>query len=258
MNNYVTSMRTTDGSVIKLECHDALPSTSRLAKEYAKINYPDRYVVFSEARKKTNEKGKSVVEKGVFMSLILRPSIFPSQAGLLSALSTVAFTTALQAHTTKEIGIGWVSDVYCNGRLFGKVTIEGKLDNHTTYEYIIISFSATLTDEDFPPRMTDLVKQVFESDSSSIALIVAKNILNAFFTLYPNLKTGAKFMDLYSKRFILRGQKIKRLTNGKKETCKVLGINMENCSLMVEDSNKKVITVTKPTSVIIPKKIKLK
>ena len=47
-NNYVSSMRAQDGSMIKLECHDALHSTSKLARAYAKIGYPDRYVVFSE------------------------------------------------------------------------------------------------------------------------------------------------------------------------------------------------------------------
>ena len=36
MNSPVISVRVSDGSVIKLECHDALPSTARLAKEYAK------------------------------------------------------------------------------------------------------------------------------------------------------------------------------------------------------------------------------
>ena len=52
MSHYVTTMRASDGSVVKLECHDALPSTSHLARQYAKIGYPDRYVVFAEGKKK--------------------------------------------------------------------------------------------------------------------------------------------------------------------------------------------------------------
>jgi hypothetical protein len=45
-------MRASDGSVVKLECHNALPSTAKLAREYAKRGYPDRYVVFAEGKKK--------------------------------------------------------------------------------------------------------------------------------------------------------------------------------------------------------------
>ena len=175
-------MRAVDGSVIKLECHDSLPSTARLAKQYAQNSrdYPDRYVIFAEERKRATDAGKQIVERGVFMSLILRPSIFPSQAGLLSALSAAAFATALEEHTTRKIGIGWVSDIFCGDKQIGKVSIEGKLDDFTSYEYLIVSFSATLSDEDFPPRMTDLVRQVFEPENSSIALIIAKHILNNF------------------------------------------------------------------------------
>jgi len=167
-------------------------------------------------------------------------------------------TTALEEHTTKPLGIGWVSKIYCNGKMIGDVTIEGKLDNFTSYEFIIVTFSAALSAEDFPPRLTDLIRKVFESENSSISVIIAKNILNKFFPLYANMKNHAKFMDVYRQKFILRGQKIKYISDGKKQTCKILGIDQDTCALMVEDSSKKVIHLSTPNKVIIPKKISVK
>lgn len=259
--NPVLTMRASDGSVVKIECHDALPSTSALAKQYAKAAYPDRYVVFAEGSRKLDADGrpKDDVEHGIFMSCILRPSIFPSQASLISALSAVAMTAGLEEHTTKKIGIGWVSKIYCDGKAIGSSTIEGKLDNFTSYEYIIVNFSISLSEENFPPRLNDLIRKVFESENISIPVIIAKNILNKFFTYYSNLKNNSKFMDVYRQKFILRGHKIKYLNaDGKRETCKVLGVNTEDCSLMVEDSEKKVIYISTPNKVIIPKKIAIK
>ena len=258
MNNYVTSVRMSDGSIVKLECHDALHSTARLAREYAKAGYPDRYVVFAEERQMLDADGKfkGDTEKGVFISCILRPSIFPSQAALISSLSAVAMATALDEHTTNDIGIGWVSNIYCNGSMIGNATIEGKLDNFTSYEYIIVNFSVILNDKNFPPRVTDLIRKVFESENSSVGVIIAKNMLNKFFHFYRNLKDHSKYMDIYRQKFILRGQKIKYISSGKKETCKVLGIDPDNCSLTVENSEKKVIQISTPNKVIIPKKIK--
>ena len=260
MSHYVTTMRATDGSVIKLECHDALTSTSRLAKQYAKLSYPDRYVVFAEGKKKLDADGKyrGDVERGVYMSCILRPSIFPSQAALISAMSAVAMSTALEEHTTHNIGIGWVSKIYCDGRLIGEVTIEGKLDNFTSYEFLIVTFSASLTEENFPPRLTDLIRKVFESDNSSVYVIIAKTILNKFFPLYSNIKNHAKFMDIYRQKFIMRGQKIRYASNDGKQTCKVLGVDEDNCSLIVEDSRKEIIKINTPNKVTIPKKISIK
>ena len=260
MNNSVITARVSDGSVIKLECHDALPSTARLAKEYAKYGYPDRYVIFSEGRKKFDTDGKEFgeIERGVFMSCILRPSIFPSQAALINSLSAVALATALEEHTTKNIGIGWVSKVYCDGKLVGDVTVEGKLDNFTSYEYIIITFSVVLSEESFPPRINDIIRKVFDSENISVPMIIAKNILNKFFPLYVNIKNNSEFMDKYRQKFILRGQKIKYINDGKKQTCKVLDINYEDASLEVETKDKKNVRILTPNKVIIPKKITLK
>ena len=260
MSHYVTTMRGSDGSVIKLECHDALPSTSRLAKQYAKLGYPDRYVVFAEGKKKYDADGKyrGDIEHGVYMSCILRPSIFPSQASLISALSAVAMSTALEEHTTHKIGIGWVSKIYCDGKLIGDVTIEGKLDNFTSYEFIVVTFSAVLSPEDFPPRLTDLIRKVFESDNSSVSVIIAKNILNKFLPLYSNIKNNTKFMDIYRQKFIMRGLKVRYTSNEGKQSCKILGVDPNDCSLIVEDSHKKTTKLYTPNKVAVPKRISIK
>ena len=238
-------------SMVKLEYHERLDSVSALAREYAKNGYPDRYAVLAEYDGAHEADGK-----GLYMSLILRPSIFPSQAGLLSSLSAVALTLALDEHTTKKLGIGWVSSIYCNGRCIGGVTIEGKLDNHTTYEYIIINFAVKLSKEDFPNRITDLIKKVFESDNTSVAVIIAKTLLSKFFPLYANIKNPQKFMNKYKERFALGGVRLKYLADGKKKACKALGVNPTDCALIVENRGEGIIHITNPNIVIIPKSIR--
>ena len=199
MNYNLTTMRASDGSVVKIECHDALPSTARIARERAKLGYPDRYVIFAEGKKKLDSDGKyrGNIERGVYMSCILRPSIFPSQASLISSLSTVAALTALEEHTTHKLGIGWVSKLYCDGKFIGDITIEGKLDNFTSYEYIIVNFSIALGEAEFPPRLTDIIKKVFERDNSSIYIIIAKNILNKFFSVIGFCRNKKEYFIRY-------------------------------------------------------------
>ena len=252
MATSLLSIRTSDNSIVKLECHDRVESCAAIAREYANEGYADRFAVISEYDYKYG--GES---RGIYMSLLLRPSFFPSQAGLLSSLATVAFIRALEEHTTKRLGIGWVSNIYCEGKQIGGVNIEGKLDNFTTYEYVIINFAAKLSGEDFPPRMTDLARKVFESDSNSITTLISKNILGKFFPLYSNMRSSTKFMQAYHQRFILSGKKIKLIENGKKVSCKVLSIRQEDCALLVEAKDKSIRIITSPTSVIIPKSIRL-
>ena len=247
------SMRASDGSIVKIEYHKRLDSASALAREYAKQGYPDRYAVVCEY-----ESSRDGDSRGIYISCILRPSIFPAQAGLLSSLAAVAFATGLEAHSTKKMGIGWVSNIYCEGKPIGSATIEGMLDNFTTYEYILVNFSAKLSDEDFPNRISDLVKKVFEADNESVTAIIAKSVLNRFFPFYSNLRNNNKYMNIYKQKFVMTGVKIKLIIDGKnkKETCRIIGIDPDYCTLLVERKNGSVEAVKSPTKVIIPKYIK--
>lgn len=251
----ILNIREADGSVVKLECHDALPSCAKVAKIYARAGYPDRYAVFAEKKLPPDGKGPGI--PGVYISCLLRPSIFPSQATYLSSLATVAAVTALEEHTTKKMGIGWISSIYCDGKAIGEVSIEGKLDNYTSYEYIIVNFSVELNDETFPPRMTDLIRKVFEKDNTSVPMIIAKNILAKFFPLYSNIKNTSKFMDIYRQKFILHGKYVRRIIDGKRKKYRVLGISQKNCELLLEEKDGSVLSVSSPKSIILPKKVKL-
>ena len=243
-----------------MEVYEYLPSTTLLARQYANEGYPDRYVVFSERRLKPTVSGKrqeTDTEEGMYMSCILRPSLFPSQASLLGALSATALATALEEHTGCRIGIGWVSDIYCDGVRIGGVSIEGKLDNYTTYEYIIATFAVRLDKRSFPPRLTDMIRKVFESDNTSISMIIARTVLSKFIGLYSTVKTSSKFRDTYTSRFILRGKRVKYLTPEKKHICKVVGVDTKSGALIVETKGGETESIISPKSVLIPKRVRL-
>ena len=242
-------VRMSDGNIVKLEYYKSMPSVSALAKKYAGEGYPDRYVVLAEEHEGSHG-------TGIYMSMILRPSIFPSQAVFVGPLSAVATALALGEHTSRSIGIGWVSDVFCSGELIGDITVEGKLDNFTSYEYLILNFSIKLGKDSFPPRLTDMIRQVFESENTSIPMIIAKNILSKFFSLYSYVKSPQKIMSSYDRLFALRGKKIKCSIDGSQRTCKVLGVDNATCALVVEMRDGSIKKITTPTGVVMPKKLK--
>lgn len=256
----ITSLRMSDGNIVKMEYHDILPSAAELARKYAQAGCPDRYVIYTENQLSTPfadifPKGEDK-EHGVFLSCILRPSIFPSQAGFLGIVAGVGLITALEAHTTKELGIGWVSDVYCDGKKIGAAAIEGKLDAFMSYEYIIVHFAVRLDEENFAPRLGDMIRKVFESENVSVSMIIAKTILTNFFHLYANLKTPSKYMDTYLEKFALRGERIRyRSEDGKFRSCKVLGVQGRDASLLIEDRKGNVVPLQNRALVRLPKRI---
>ncbi len=258
-NDMVFSFRASDGNTVRLEYNESLSSASALAREYAASGYPDRYVVFTERQLDVSATGGNISstdgERGIYLSCILRPSIFHSQAGLLGPMSAVALVTALEDHTSKELGIGWVSDIYCDRKKIGMSFIEGKLDNFTSFEYLIVNFSVKIDDRNFPPRLTNIIKKVFEEDNLSVGMIIAKEIINKFFGLYRELKNPNKYMDVYADKFILAGKKIKYFDNGSKKTGRVINVDKNTCALTVEAKDGEMIMITSPSGVIIPNKI---
>ena len=244
-------VRMSDGNVIKLEYHKHHSSPAELAREYAAKGYPDRYVVLAEST-------DSEPRCGIYMSLLLRPSIFPSQAVFVGPAAASAAAMALQDHTTKSIGLGWISNLYCDGRYVGGVSVEGKLDNFTSYEYMILNFSLRLDAGSFPPRLTDMVRKVFESESASIPMIIAKNVLERFFSLYSGIKSPQKIMTTYQSLFALRGERIKCTVDGAVKTCKVIGVDLATCALIAEERGGRLLNLTTPKSVSTPKKLKKK
>ena len=253
------SIRESDGNIVTLEAYSSLRSTAKLIKKYANAGKPDRYIVFAEKRLRAD----GTEESGVFMSILLRPSFFPSQASLLGCMTGTAMITALEEHTSSHLGLGWVNDIYCDGVKIGSASIEGKLDDFKAYEYLIINIALKLDPKHFPPRLTDLIVEVFESGKSSISLIIARNIITKFFRFYANLKSSAKFMDIYTAKFILKGNKVKDDFEGKKRRFKVVGVDTTTGALLInlpkisgEYPIYSLSTVTTPKRVKVNKKQK--
>jgi hypothetical protein len=103
-----------------------------------------------------------------------------------------------------------------------------------------------------------MIREVFESDNTSISMIMAKSILTKFFALYVNYKSSSKFMTTYSEKFILRGMRVKYLDGGKKRSLRVLNVDAKTGALVLDGPKGSPILVYSARSVILPKKIKIK
>ncbi len=254
----LTSFRSSDGNVIKIEYYKRLPSTTELAREYAQSGKPDRFVVFAEEQTTSPIIGTKLsegnAEKGIFISLILRPSIFPSQAGLIGPLASVALLSAFEEHTTETAGIGWVTDIIYEGKKIGGCVVEGKLNDFSSYEYMIVSFALKLNEKLFAPRLTDMIRKVFDDENPSVAMLIARTVLNRFFTIYADIKNPSKHMNFYKQKFSYYGKWVIFIKDGKKTVGKIADVDKKTCVLIVSDLKGQNYNVTSPSSIILPQR----
>lgn len=255
-----STVKVGNGTTIRIEYRDFASSTAALAKEYAINGYPDKYAVFTEHQSTSDITGTKLrdgeLDHGIFISLILRPSFFLAQAASLGSMSVVALTQALESYTSKELGISWVSDVFCEGSKIGGTQIEGKIKDSNLFDYIIVTFAVKIDEKNFPPRLQDSVKRIFGNENLSLGMMMAKTILDKFFIAYSNIKSSDIYRKYYISKFALLDTKIKYIENGKRYNATVIGVDKESLSLIIRTRNKEEITVSAISSVIIPSRIK--
>ncbi|MBQ7314502.1 MAG: hypothetical protein IJW83_00630 [Clostridia bacterium] len=255
----VLTYRTADGNVLPIEYHETLTSTAALAREYARAGYPDRYCVFSEAQTDATLTGARATDgtatRGVFVSCILRPLFFPSQAAFLGELCAVALASALEMHTDRSIDIGWISDIFCEGKRIGGCALESKLDAFTAYEYLIVTFAVRVDERVFPCRLSDLMKQVFSDNRASAPLRMGESILDRFFSLCRELQTPKKFMDEYRRRFVMAGLPVVYLDGDKRKKGKILGVDQEHGQLLIEQKHGDIHKISGRSRLILPTRV---
>jgi hypothetical protein len=95
---------------------------------------------------------------------------------------------------------------------------------------------------------------VFDDENPSFSMLVARTVLNKFFTAYVDIKNPAKHMDYYKQKFCYYGKRIKYFADGKKHTGKIVDVDKKNCMLEVQGADGKNLYITSPSSIIIPQK----
>ncbi|MFH0878726.1 MAG: biotin--[acetyl-CoA-carboxylase] ligase, partial [Lentisphaerota bacterium] len=106
-------------------------STNDVAREKAEAQAPEGYTVI--AARQTGGRGRrgrtwtSPEGKGLYMSVILRPTWPASEAGWLSTLGGVVVAAALESLGLQKIFLKWPNDVLIKGRKIAGILIEPRL-----------------------------------------------------------------------------------------------------------------------------------
>ncbi|PKM86827.1 MAG: biotin--[acetyl-CoA-carboxylase] ligase [Firmicutes bacterium HGW-Firmicutes-12] len=106
--------------ICDIHIYEELSSTNEVAKKFAAEGAPEGTIVFAD--KQTKGRGRmgrlwdSKAGIGIWLSLVLRPSIMPAQAAQLTFVSAVVVCQAVRDFTGLEAGIKWPNDVMIKGK----------------------------------------------------------------------------------------------------------------------------------------------
>ncbi|MFX3633453.1 MAG: biotin--[acetyl-CoA-carboxylase] ligase [Candidatus Pristimantibacillus sp.] len=135
-------------------------STQNLAKKLAEEGAPEGTLIIAEQQ--MNGRGRmgrawvSPQGKGIWMSLIMRPSVPIHFAPQLTLLTAVALCRSLNRMTSLPIGIKWPNDLLIAGKKISGILLESVAEEERL-RYVIagIGISVNLEEGDYPPELLD-------------------------------------------------------------------------------------------------------
>ncbi len=176
---------------------DSINSTNTAAMELAGSSREGTVVIADE---QTGGKGRlgrtwlSPPGKNLYMSIILKPSISPRDAAILTLMSAVACATAIKRVSSVPASIKWPNDIMVSGRKLGGILTEIKADMDRIFHAVVgIGININLDTDDMPDDINAFATSIrSETGISHSRTLLAAEILKEMDRWYGMLMNAGK------------------------------------------------------------------
>lgn len=231
-----------------IEYFSEVPSTNDTAKSLSSTAQDGTLII---TEKQAGGKGRlgriwSSPSGGIWMSLLLKPTIEPIQANKITQITAAALINCLS-----DIGINgkikWPNDIYINGKKAVGILTEMKCDMEVVHYLVVgIGINVNLNAEDFPEdvlKTATSLKIEFDKEFNRTEIIT--KFLKEFEELYLSFVNDNKLdkvVDICKKNSIILDKDAYLVRGNTKEKVHCIGINDQG-ELMVRDEKGNVKAV---------------
>ena len=186
--------------------------------------------------------------KGVYLSILLRPKLAPSQLMPLTGLIAVAMSRAVDRVAGTHSQIKWTNDLILNGRKLCGILTELSVEGETgELQYVVagIGFNVSQREEDFVGEVSKIATSILRETGRLISRAeLSAAMIEELDALYTALRSGetSGYLDEYRRRCVTIGREVQLLWQDTKEKVTALDVD-EEFGLIVRRENGTVETV---------------
>ena len=185
--------------------YEQLPSTNTEAKTLA-INGANEFTTII-AKSQTQGKGRlgrrfiSNSENGLYMSIILKPNIPPSECVHITVLTAVAVMEAINETSGVDSDIKWVNDIYINDKKVCGILVESTCENNIITNAIVgVGVNITPPQNGFDTEIKDIATSIFDKIAPpNYKEILCAKIIDKIVHYYKNIKEKT-YMNAYREK----------------------------------------------------------
>lgn len=217
-------------------------STNSLLKDLAKLDAPEGTIIISNSQTcgkgRYNRKFYSPKNCGIYMSILLKPTLPATESVLITAAAATAVNEAVLKICSKETQIKWVNDLMLDGKKICGILTEGSLNAKTEcFNWAILGIGVNVYEpkSGFDAEIKDIATAITTEVKPNLRNKLCAEIINCFFKYYKNLKNRA-FLKAYRQKSCVLGKEVNVIKN--QTNLEALALEIDNdCRLLVEYKN---------------------
>lgn len=224
----------------KIVYYDSITSTNTKCYELAEKKYPQGTLVISESQ--TKGKGRlsrswvSPKHKGIYFSILLKPSILPVHVPKITLLSAVSVVSAIRKLTKLPALIRWPNDVLINkNKVCGILTEMNAESDRVNFLILGIGINVNTKRSELPKGATSLSEEGAK-DITRVELL--KNILSeleSHYNLFQKEGFGPIIQEWQNLSAIL-GSRVKIVSHNEKIEGQAAGVDTDGALIIRLDN----------------------
>lgn len=196
----------------ELKFYKEIDSTNTTLKRLASEGAPEGTVIVADCqnagRGRLGRSWASASGKGIWMSVLLRPALRPSDVQTLTLAASVAVCRALESFKIPGVGIKWPNDILIGGKKVCGILAELSAEaERVTWVIIGIGLNVNHMAGDFPPELSTTATSLrlgLDSNKPLDCSSLASEIINRLEEVYESyLKEGSAWVAKEWKRWNL-------------------------------------------------------
>lgn len=226
---------------IKIKVLEKTTSTNTIIRQRADESPEGLVVVAEEQSEGRGRLGRSFFSPGgtgLYISLLLRPEIEPSEAVMITTAAAVAVCEALEKAGADTPQIKWVNDVFVgNKKVCGILTEASFNPESRKLQYAVLGVGINMYEPEggFPEEIKDIAGSVFSETRENLRDMVTAYFLNSFMEYYYNI-SQKEFLKKYTEKCFVLGKEINVICGDCVRGAKALSLD-ESLGLNVEYDN---------------------
>lgn len=220
-----------------LYCFDEINSTNTYAKQLAMEGGADGTVVVANCqtagRGRMNRTFQSPKDKGVYLTVLLRPDLPADRLMSVTALAGVAVCRTVEQVCGVRPGLKWPNDPVLGGKKLCGILTELSVEAETgRLQYLVvgIGINALQTAEDFSPEVAAMATSLAMELGRPVSRpALAAALIGELDRLYAALKSGdlTEYLAEYRRDCVNLGKTVQLISPAGRETVTAVGIDRD-------------------------------